>query len=134
MDSDEYAIDENKRKRNMKNESGIFSKSKEIQRSSAKSQQKQDDELDKLLEIIKNLTEEVQEIKNEPKEYIEEIKELKEENERMKKENVNAKKEIAELKNKLKSVNYIVERFKQEKKRNNVVISGITLNTTIPNE
>lgn len=130
MDSDgDYSTDENKRKRNLDKEE-IFSKSKKMMRTPVKSQQKTDEKLDKLIELIQNLSAEMQQMRKEQKEYSKEMEILKEENRSLKLENENIKKENGEIKEDLKSLNIRLEYWEKEKKQNNVIISGLKIDTS----
>lgn len=128
MPSDEdYSTDESKRKREMDTDD-IFKRSKKVYRTPDK-QTKMDEKLDKLIELIQNLSGEMQQVRTEQKEYRKEIEMLREENMNLKLENENIKKEFEEVKSDLKDLNLKFEYWDKEKRRNNIIIYGLKMDT-----
>lgn len=125
MDSDDYTTDEGKRKNNQPDLKEIFGRSAKIRRTPDK-KEKHEDKLEIIIEMIQGFKQEVREdlreIREEQKQYRKEMKELKEENEKLKKEN-------GELKAEMHRINEKLEVMDREKRRNNVVVQGLQINT-----
>lgn len=120
-ESDGSTTDEaSKRKR----EEDIFGKSKRVQRTPERYKQKEDT-FKKILETLSTLSEDIKEIKNNQESFSKEILELKKENESLRKQNVELKKEISIISEK-------VEKMEREKRRNNVVVQGLQIETSEP--
>ena len=117
MESD--TSDDNKRKREQKegNEADIFKKSKKLIRTPSKSGIK-DEQKEKMDELMKG----VREIKQNQTKYQEEQRKIIQENERLKEENKEVKREIKNMKE-------IIERLEKENVRNNVIVSGLKIET-----
>lgn len=143
-DSEESSTEEGKRKRWGPDEEGSSDSVKKSKKSSStpekkrspgttKSKEKEDAKLDQVLSLLQNLTLEVNQIRQDQREYNEEIKKLKLENETRKQENSAITKECDEIKKELRETNIRLEQLEREKRRNNVVITGLTIansNTT----
>lgn len=136
--SDGYSTDEGKRKRGEDEQEGIFAKSKKLSRTPDKNK-KTEDKIDKIMEMMNVVMQELREIKVEQREikegqrameeenrkYMEELKGIKMENEEIKKQN-------QELKVALEAVNKKLESIERDKRRNNIVVQGVTINDTKP--
>ncbi|KAI4455760.1 hypothetical protein MML48_9g00015773 [Holotrichia oblita] len=100
-DSDDYSTDEYKRKRG--EEGAFFKKSAKIPRTPSKSKDKAeektraDEKMDRMLEMMENMTKEVALIRTEQREFNEELRRLKDENETLKKENEKIKEESLKI-------------------------------------
>lgn len=125
---DEYTTDDQSKKRRPtgKEIGAEFSKSIKILRTPPKPQRKEENMLDTILKTIQDmkveLTDEIRQVRIDQKKYAEEMEKLKSENEKLKKENVEIKKELWELRN-------TVERLDKEKRKNNIVLNGINIET-----
>ncbi|XP_028138967.2 uncharacterized protein LOC114333306 [Diabrotica virgifera virgifera] len=113
----------------------LFRKSKKVFRSPNKTPN-EDNKLDQIIKMMhdltketKNLTTEVKEIKNEQRKYWEELNDLKTELEKVKQENQTKHKEKEEMKKELNDMKIRVQRLEKERKVNNVVIQGLTIDT-----
>lgn len=137
MDSDDYTTDEGNKKRSREeSEADPFLKSKRVIRTPTKVGKKGEDKLDKLIEMMNNLTKEVggltvelQEIRNEQRETIKEIKKLQAENREIKDENEELQKENKKIKEDMDKVGERLKRLEKEKRRNNIVITGLKIDT-----
>lgn len=118
-----YSTDEGKRKKNAGEIADIFNKSKKVLRTPDRSSSKTDDKLDRILGAIQTLSEQVKELTNEQAEFKQEIRKMKTENEIIKREN-------AEFKQEIRLINDKLDALEREKRRNNVVIQGIKLEST----
>lgn len=123
MSSDDcYSTDEKRRKKNTGDLAEIFTRSKKMMRTPERPSGKVDDKLDKILVMLQALTQEVQELKMEQME-------LKEEFRKMKKENESIKRENAELNREFKLINEKLDALEREKRRNNVVVHGLKMDS-----
>lgn len=116
---EEYTSDEGKRKRNIDCGEGAFSKSKRILRTPQKPKINED-KLDKMMEMMQVLMQDIKEIKIEQRSYQEEMKKIKEENAEIKKQN-------EELRTELKTIHSRLEYMDRDKRRHNIVVTGLTL-------
>lgn len=140
MDSDDGSTDDGRgRKRMGEDMEGHFMKSKKTSRTPTKTQNKEEDKLDQILSLIKDIKLEQREIKNEVKQLRAEQKEINEamvrmqrDNETIKKENEEIKMENKAIKQELRTIKDTVEKLEKERKKNNVVISGLVTNTNDP--
>lgn len=122
MDSDDYSTDDTKRKRGTDiEEADIFTRSKKVARTPDKTK-KSENKLDKLMVMMQTLMQDVKDIKDEQKAYKEEIQQLKIENDQIRNENKEIRKEIKEIKTKM-------DKMEKEKRKNNIVIHGIEINS-----
>lgn len=119
-DSDDYLSEDRKRKGN--HPVSPFKKSKKIMRTPSK-QAVYTDEEDDIGGILKQVLAEVKSIRRENKEFREEIEKLQRTNSRL--EN-----ELQETKQRLNYVEDRLENYEKEKKRNNIVITGMKIDTT----
>lgn len=134
MSSDEYSTDEvSKKRRAVKDIELAFERSKKTVRSPEK-QGTNDDKLDQILKMMselkkeqKEIIEEVKQVRKEQQQYKEEIRSLKQENENLKEDNVKIKKENQEIKKELQEISNMMEKIEQQRRKNNVVITGLTL-------
>lgn len=132
-DSDDYSTDEYKRKRG--EEGAFFKKSAKIPRTPSKSKDKAeektraDEKMDRMLEMMENMTKEVALIRTEQREFNEELRRLKDENETLKKENEKIKEESVQTKKVLVDLQTRIEFLEKEKRRNNLIISGLKIET-----
>ncbi|KAK4883927.1 hypothetical protein RN001_000198 [Aquatica leii] len=129
--SDRYSTDDGKRKREIHDEKEIIAKSQKMHKSPAKSQQNEE-KLDQILNLLQNLTLEVNQIRAEQREFQTELIELKAENEIIIKENANLKKRLRRNEKKLRNTNTRLEQLEREKRRNNVVITGLKIDNNKP--
>lgn len=132
MDSDD-TTDEGTKKRGLEDSFSIFSKSKRIQRTPQKVKD-QDDKLERVVEMLANLTKdlemltkEVKGIRTEQNEYRQEIRELQAENKKIKEENSNLKQKIADVELRL-------DQIERKSRKNNIVIQGMEIKTQDQNE
>ncbi|KAI4463165.1 retrotransposon gag protein [Holotrichia oblita] len=132
-DSDDYSTDEYKRKRG--EEGAFFKKSAKIPRTPSKSKDKAeektraDEKMDRMLEMMENMTKEVALIRTEQREFNEKLRRLKDENETLKKENEKIKEESVQTKKVLVDLQTRIEFLEKEKRRNNLIISGLKIET-----
>lgn len=134
MSSDGSLTDEGKRRRegNSGETYELFKRSKKIIRTpDRKREEKEDNEnkLDQIMKTLLNLATDVKDIKNEQRTYSEEIKLLREENKKMMEENEKIIKENKEFKKELQEINARLEQVEKQSKKDNVVVSGVTMNT-----
>ncbi|KAF2901652.1 hypothetical protein ILUMI_04530 [Ignelater luminosus] len=122
MKSDEYSIDDGKRRSPDYTKNEMFARSKKMPRTSEK-KQKGEEKLDALMIIMKTLVQDVKKIRKQQKDYQEEIRQLKIVNKEI-------KKEIEILKNEIKKMTIRLETIEGEKRKNNVVIQGLGIDTT----
>lgn len=123
-DSDDYLSDDRKRKG--REYSSPFKSSKKILRSpSQRTIEVMDEEKEEedIRSLIQTVLKEVKEIRKENKEFKEEMKNLN-------KENVKLRKELEEAKQKLQIMEGRLEHLEKNMRKNNVVITGIQLDTT----
>lgn len=128
-DSDEYSTDDTKRKRGKGDEENAFSKSRKIVRTPDKTSKKENDKLDILIDMVKDLKIETAQIRKDQEEYREEIRKLREENKLLIAENQEIKQENKITKEKLREVSDTVEWLEKERRKNNLVMSGIKIDT-----
>lgn len=131
MDSDEeYTTDEGKRKKTSGNLSELFGRSVKTKRTPDKREQNED----KLELIIKMIADLKTEIKQELRGIREEQKECKKELIILQKANENFAMENKKLKEGLQKLSNTVDILDREKRRNNIVIQGMPINTNNENE
>lgn len=82
-----------------------------------------------MLEMMENMTKEVALIRTEQREFNEELRRLKDENETLKKENEKIKEESVQTKKVLVDLQTRIEFLEKEKRRNNLIISGLKIET-----
>lgn len=122
MDSDDYTTDEGKRKRNPENkEAELFCRSKKTMRTPDKAG-KGEDKLERIMDMIKGLVTEVKELRREQGEFRNVLVELKKENEKIKEQN-------KEMETQIKILNDRIEKMENEKRRNNVIMQGLAIDT-----
>lgn len=126
MSSDELT-DEGKRRRESNYATDIqsFKKSKKLMRTPTKKEERDKD--DKIMEILQQLAVDVKDIKREQKIYTEELKKLREENEKLRNENITIRMENEQTKKEMKELGDRIEWLEKEKKKDNVVVSGIKM-------
>lgn len=137
MHTDGYSTDDSsKRRREYKEEEEMFKKSRKTERSPNKGYEKK---IDKLLQLVEEMTSEMKNIKKELietrtelRETNKEIKMLKEENVDIKKKYDHMKKENEEIRREMMIVKNSVDYMEKATKRNNIVINGVDLATKDP--
>lgn len=147
MDSDDYSTDDQTRKRKADVEVGCgFEKSKKTSRTPTRQARNEEDKLDKILELINAIKADQKETRNEQKEirrdireigeqqksFNEELLRLREENEKLQQENRELKKENVEMRKEIEGIKKSVEILEKERKRNNVVMNGLKMDTSDP--
>lgn len=121
MDSDDFSEDQN-RKRGAENYE-IFQNSKRKHRSPTKTNDEKFEKILKLMQEMKTeIKDEMKQIREDQKSYAMEMKKLKEENEDLRKENESIKAELTEIKQNMESID-------KEKRKNNIVLSGLKMDT-----
>lgn len=133
-DSEGYTTDEGKRKREKENEEEerINKERKKTVGSPEKPIKKSEDKLDQIMQMLTNLTVEVKQIREDQRAITKELEGLKLENQQIKEDNVLIKKENEEIKAEMKQLLNRTEQIEREKKRNNIVVSGINMNESNP--
>lgn len=121
--NDEYSTDDSKRKRDS-SDLGAFKGSKKIARSPVKMREN-DKKLDEIFQLLKAVSLDVQQIRNEQQEIRREMKELKDENNKMKHENELLKLENEKIKKNIATLNVKTEQLDKEKRKKNVVVTGL---------
>lgn len=91
------------------------------------------DKIDKMMQMLCNLTEEVKEMRKEQKDYKEEIMNLKREVDTLNQENRVFKKDYSEVKDELRKANRRIERLEKEKRDLNIVIKGLDIPRVVEN-
>lgn len=139
-ESDECSTDEYNRRKRYREEKEVFDRSKRINRTPTKGVRNMDEKMDVLLKEIREMrvhTEQVREINNEVKQMRVEMKEYREEVRQLKKENANLKEECnkvdienKELKKEMGKLKSSMEIMEKRSKENNVIITGILIDTT----
>lgn len=135
-ESDSYSTEDTDKKRKaVKGTEGFTERNKKTFRTPPKMDGKED-KLDKILIMMKDLTEgqnaikqDIREIKKEQKLISSEIHKLKEENENLRKENEDMKKRNEERDKEVILMKNTMERIEKENKKNNVIITGLTMDT-----
>ncbi|CAH1163431.1 unnamed protein product [Phaedon cochleariae] len=107
----------------------IFGKSSKVTRTPSKTNNENEDKLDLLIRMMRELKSESKQIKTEQEECREEIKKIREENQTLWKENQELKRENEEMKIKIEEISDKVEWLEKQRKKNNVVIQGIKMDT-----
>ena len=127
-ESDGYSTDDQARKRKPeeKEMDESFRRSKKTIRTPIKNQDINGDKLDVILQSMQemklDLTREIHQVREDQRKYIEEIEKLQLENVKLKRENVVIREELEEIK-------LSVERMDKDRRKNNVVISGLEIDT-----
>jgi predicted RNase H-like nuclease (RuvC/YqgF family) len=124
--TDEYSSDNGGRKRKpVYNEGEVFGNSMKTPRTPGK--YKNDEKLDLLIQMIKELKSDSQQIKTEQEECREEIRKIREENKILWQEKQELKKENKELKEKFSEISDKVEWLEKQKRKNNIVMQGLKI-------
>lgn len=123
---EEYTTDEGKRKKGLEDSMEGHHRTKRVHKTPSRGREPEE-KVDKILDMLSNLTQEIKELRYEQKEYREEMITMKRENEDLKKENKKIKERLEEVEKK-------VENMERIERRNNVVIQGIPLTTYDENE
>jgi hypothetical protein len=126
MDSDDYTSEDNKRKREI--DDMLFNKSKKTSRTPEKTKAKEE-KLDFLIQLVKDLTTETKQIRADQEETKNEIMKIREENKQLLRENQEIKEEYKIMKQHNKELEIRLERLEKEKRRNNVVVNGLRIET-----
>ena len=124
MSSDSELTDEGKRKRGVQ-DTEVFAKSKRTMRSPQKNTIKNEDKLDKIMELLSSITKDIQEIKQKQKQYQSDIIDIKRGYEKMKDINEKLLKENIQIRKELDDYKHVAEQMEKETKKCNVVISGL---------
>lgn len=123
-DSDDYSTDD-KRKRAAQDM--VFNRSKKINRT-PEIGSKSEEKLDLLINMIRELKDEVKSIRTEQEECRQEVTKIREENKQIMLENQNLQTENKVMKTKMNEMSDRIEWLEQEKRKNNVVMSGLKIN------
>lgn len=140
MDSEDYNSDETKRKRDDEAEYELFKRSRRTHRTPAKTS---DDTMSQMMKLMKELAVDVKEIKSEQITQGEDTKTLKREIKELRREQMEYRKEIMELKDinekamveinelrkEIEANNGRIERLENEKRKKNIVVQGMIVNT-----
>ncbi|KAF5274594.1 hypothetical protein FQA39_LY07206 [Lamprigera yunnana] len=121
---------ERRKRMNTENDSeedNAFLKSKKLSRTLMKLKQKNEDKLERVLEILQQLTQDVNQIKLKQIRSNTELIELKVRNENLRMENKNTKKENSKIVKEIQEINTRVEQLEKEKRTNNIVIQDLML-------
>lgn len=123
-----------KKRKAIRDTENIFYTSKKTQRTPTKSQKQEGDKLDLLLNMVtemkadqKFIKEEIQHIRSEQDYFRNEIKRLTKENKELKEENEKVRKENKEIKQELKEIRRSMDMYDKERKKNNIILSGIKM-------
>lgn len=127
MDSDDYSTDDGRRKR--QREEGIFASSTKISRSPSKPSKGYNEKLDLLIEMITEMKTDQKKICLEQTEIKEEIRKIREENDLLKQENSKLRNENKKIVGKLEEMERRVEWIEKERRKNNIVITGLRIDT-----
>lgn len=99
----------------------------------------EDDKLDVMLNLIRDMNIDQKEIKNEIKQmrteqgnFKEELLKMQKQIEELRQENEQLKKENKDIKEEIKEIKHEVEQSRKEKKKNNVIMSGLSIENTDP--
>ncbi|KAI4466575.1 hypothetical protein MML48_2g00000184 [Holotrichia oblita] len=102
---------------------------------------KHEDKLDSILTMIKNMSvdqkdikTDEQKIREEQKLFNEQVMKLQKENENFKKENVVIREENRKIKEELQSIRISMDSLEKERKKNNIVITGLDTDTKEPQQ
>lgn len=140
MKSDDSSTDESKKRRASSESDNAFAKSLKVSRTPNKRQPGGDEKLDVIIKMLTDAKEDREEIKEEIK-YLRteqqafkgEIAKLKEENENLKKKCEELAKENEETKSELREVTRTTEWLENDKRRKNVIMTGLVMDTDDPN-
>ncbi|KAK9721249.1 hypothetical protein QE152_g21649 [Popillia japonica] len=137
--SDGYSTDEKKRKAEEEART-VFGTSTKTQRS-PKLERKDGDKLDQILKLMtemksdqKLIKEEIHCIRTEQEDFKNEIKRLTGENEELREENEVIRKENREIKEELKEQRRLMNIYEKDRKKSNLVLTGMTMGTEDPRE
>ena len=111
---------------------GIFKKSRKTTRSPLKTHKASEEKLDKILGIIQEMKDEMKEMRKEQREYREEMIAIKRENENLRKDYEMTKRENQEIRSELNSLKNAIDRLEGEKREKNIVMTGLTVDSTDP--
>lgn len=132
MNSEDYSTDEGSRKRVREEE--CSSNSAKTSKSPVKQNRRSEEKLDLLIDLVKALKSDTQQIRKEQEECRQEIKKIRDDNKALREENQELKTENKEIKVKLGELSGKIEWLEKEKKKNNVVVMGLKIDTKDPNE
>lgn len=147
-DSDDYVTDESKKRSAEDNLGGRVEKSRKTHRTPTKQQRMEEDKLDTLISMMKDMKQdqtliknELQQLRIEQKKFSDEIMSIKKENELLREENNIIKQENMKIKQDMNDLKKNMEWLEKDKKKNNIVMSGLdvdkinneTMKTTLEN-
>ncbi|VEN37592.1 unnamed protein product [Callosobruchus maculatus] len=134
LDSDDTVSEDGTKRRkrgdDTEDEEEVFKKSKKVTRSPQKGRQCEESaKLDKLLEMMSNLSSDVKQIRQEQKEHREVVERLIMENEELRRDNKKIKEENIQMRNEIKELRDNIEIIEKHRRQNNVVMSGREIHT-----
>lgn len=140
MDADDYSTDDSSNKRRAAKGLGEpFERSKKVYRTPTKTNIREDDKLDLLLNMMqemkseqKEMRKEIQQNGEEQRKFSQELLKIKQENENLKRENAQIKKENELIKKELQEIKADLQVIQKDNKKNNVIISGLDIPTEDP--
>ncbi|KAK5648823.1 hypothetical protein RI129_003715, partial [Pyrocoelia pectoralis] len=88
---------------------------------------KSEDKLDLILEMMQELKSELVQVRNEQKRYSEDMDRLRTENANLWEENAKIRQENKDIKLEVTSIKHKLEWIEKEKRKNNIVVSGLTM-------
>lgn len=130
-----WSEDENskKRKSDREDEEGededIFKKSKKMGRSPVKSQRKMEENIEKMMDMLHMMGKRVNDVSEQIKSMREEQREYREEIAKLRMENKNLGVENEKMKNVISDMETRLERLENDKRRNNIVLQGLSINS-----
>lgn len=141
MDSDEYNTDEGRRKR--KGEEDIFKISKKTSRSPGKEERYSGSMMERMMEMMENVTRDIKDIKMDQRKNREDMKMLQKEIKELRKEQVDHKEELKKIKEiyesamteidslrqELTEANGKITKLEEEKRKKNIIMQGLTINS-----
>ncbi|XP_050518343.1 protein DEK-like [Diabrotica virgifera virgifera] len=133
LDSDETTDDGTKRRtrdEGSDNEEERSTKSRKLSKTSSKTIDNHDEtKLDKLIDMMNILASDIKEIRRKQNRSNEAIERLIADNQTLREENKDLKKENMEIKKELNEVKETIEFMEKQRRKNNVVMSGLAIRT-----
>lgn len=133
MDSDGNATDDSSKRRRSEDIEETYRRSSKMRRTPSKTGKTEDEKLDILIGMISGMRIEVDKIRKEQEKFNEEIKQIKRENEDLRKENRSIKEENKKITTMLGTMQMQMEKIEKEKRKKNVVVTGISIDTNNEN-